>query len=82
MASDFIQFGAAGAVVAVVMLFLKFMREDGANRDRTYTSVAEALRSLSKATDRNSNVLERHLTATKKTTSALKKISDNGIIGE
>ena len=51
---DIAQFGASGAVVAVVLLFLKFMREEGIKRDESYKQVAKALDRLSKNTGENS----------------------------
>lgn len=46
---DMSQVGAASAVVVVVYLFLKFMREQGEKND-------ESLRHLSKSIDRNTEV--------------------------
>jgi hypothetical protein len=50
---DIAQFGASGAVVAVVLLFLKFMREEGAKRDISAQVVAKALDKLSSVTAKN-----------------------------
>lgn len=46
---DFSQFGASGAVVVVVFLFLKFMKDEGVKRDTTYAKVAKALENNEKA---------------------------------
>lgn len=40
---DISQLGASGAVVIVVLVFLKYMREDGLRRDKTYKQVVSAL---------------------------------------
>lgn len=50
---DLAQFGASGAVVVVVIVFLKFLREEGKNRDKTYELVSEELSKLSNSTDKN-----------------------------
>lgn len=50
---DFSQFGASGAVVLVVFLFLKFMRDEGIKRDATYAKVARALENNVKALENN-----------------------------
>lgn len=50
---DLAQFGASGAVVVVVIIFLKYMREETTNRDRTYLQVAQALDKLTRATLKN-----------------------------
>lgn len=50
---DLAQFGASGAVVAVVVLFLKFIKEEAEKRDRTYEEVAKALNKLSANTTKN-----------------------------
>lgn len=47
---DISQFGASGAVVAVVILFLKFMRDEATKRDVTYNNVARALERNTRAT--------------------------------
>lgn len=52
---DLAQFGASGAVVAVVVLFLKFIKEEAEKRDKTYDNVAKALDRLSKATTKNTS---------------------------
>lgn len=49
------QFGASGAVVAVVVLFLKFIKEEAEKRGKTYDNVAKALDRLSKATTKNTS---------------------------
>lgn len=51
---DLSQLGASGAVVIVVILFLRFMKDEATKRDITYSQVAKALNQLTKATDNNS----------------------------
>ena len=50
---DFSQFGASGAVVVVVFIFLKYMREEAKKRDITYEKVAKALDGVTSATKKN-----------------------------
>lgn len=51
--TDLVQFGAAGAVVAVVWLFLDYLKKQEAKRDQTYREVAKALKTIAAATDKN-----------------------------
>lgn len=63
---DLSQLGASGAVVIVVILFLRFMKDEATKRDITYGEVAKALNQLTKATNNNT-------TATKAADSYLKQ---------
>lgn len=40
---DISQLGASGAVVIVVILFLRFMKEENAKRDRAYEKLSESM---------------------------------------
>lgn len=55
---DLSQFGASGAVVVVVLLFLRFMRDEATKRDVTYAEVAKALNKLSEATVKNTRATQ------------------------
>lgn len=52
------QFGPAGAIVAVVMLFLKYLSDATKQTNRINTEHHKTLRSLSKSIDKNTKVTE------------------------
>lgn len=60
------QLGASGAVVIVVVLFLKFIREDGIARE-------QSIKELSRSIDRNAKASEKHLHAIDKQVEASTK---------
>lgn len=62
---DLSQFGASGAVVVVVLLFLKFMRNEGDKRDATYEKVAQALDGVTKSNIGLQSLTKLNTTATK-----------------
>ena len=50
---DLASFGASGAVVAVVVLFLNYITKDTIKREATYEKVAIELKRLANSTDKN-----------------------------
>ncbi len=52
---DFAQFGASGAVVVVVLLFLRFIQQEATKRDQTYAEIAKSLNKLTAATEKNTD---------------------------
>ena len=60
------QLGASGAVVIVVILFLKFIREEGSAREKSISA-------LSKSIDKNTKASTKHLSAIEKQVEASTK---------
>lgn len=63
---DLSQLGASGAVVIVVVLFLKFIREEEIAREKS-------INNLSKAIDKNTKTSQKHLGAIEKQVQASTK---------
>lgn len=61
---DLAQFGASGAIVVVVLLFLKFMREESNKNKETYDKVAAALHNVSWVTEETSKNVAANTKAT------------------
>jgi hypothetical protein len=59
MTPEVSQLGAAGAVVIVVYFFLKFIREEGDRREKSFDRLAAVIEKTAEATDKNTVIAEK-----------------------
>lgn len=53
------QFGVSGAVVVVVIMFLRFMQAENARRDKMHQEFTQAIKLNAAATEKNTQMTEQ-----------------------
>lgn len=79
---EFLQsFGPAGAAVAIVFLFLKYMKEEAEHRDEVIDRMIQSVDLNTKATSQNTKVSKQNYDFLKNLNGELKKAAKNKLEG-